>query len=204
MSAIDLARLQAALRPLSAPPQGRGWNHASMRELLGDGPRRAAAVLVGLRGEQDPQLLLTRRTEHLSRHAGQVAFPGGRADDGDADIVATALRECEEEIGLGAEWVTPLGFLDRFETVSGFCVTPVVARIADRAPPPRIDAGEVAAVFEVPMSFLLDPGNRRHYVMHWQGHRRQMVEFHYQGHRIWGATAAMLTHFLDRLEALPT
>jgi 8-oxo-dGTP pyrophosphatase MutT (NUDIX family) len=188
-----------ALRPLSQPPTAPGWNHAQMSELLGNAPRRPAAVLIGLRGEADPHVVFTVRTDHLSSHAGQVAFPGGRTDPADGDALTTALRESEEEIGLDRTLVTPLGYLDCFETVSGFCITPVVARVADQArfrPAPD----EVAEVFEVPLTFFLEPGNTRRYVMDYRGHRREMVEFQHDGHRIWGATAAMLQNLLQRME----
>lgn len=193
-----LTELGSALLPLSSPPTGAGWNHKDMTELLGNVPRRPAAVLVGLREGVQPRLVLTVRTDHLQDHAGQVAFPGGRTDPDDADAVATALRESEEEIGLARKLVTPLGFLDRFETVSGYCITPVVARIDPEArlyPAPA----EVAEVFEVPLSFFLDPANLRRYTMEFRGHRRDMVEFVHGGHRIWGATAAMVFNLLQRL-----
>lgn len=193
-----LASLPDALRPLSDPPAGPGWNHAQMAELLGDAPRRPAAVLIGLREGRQPRLVLTVRTAHLQSHAGQVAFPGGRRDPEDADALATALRESEEEIGLARAEVTPLGFLDCFETISGYCVTPVVARVAETAalyPTPA----EVAEVFEVPFAFFLEPANLRRYVMEYRGHRRPMVEFLHGGHRIWGATAAMLLNLLERI-----
>ncbi len=188
-----------ALLPLSAPPTGPGWNHADMSDLLGQGARRSAAVLVGIREGVQPRLVLTVRTDHLAAHAGQVAFPGGRSEPEDHDALATALRESEEEIGLDRNLVTPLGYLDRFETISGFCVTPVVARIASHArlyPAPE----EVAEVFEVPLAFLLDPANLRRYTMEFRGHQRPMVEFVHAGHRIWGATAAMLCNLLQRME----
>ncbi len=190
--------LAQALRPLSAPPMGPGWNHADMSELLGDHERRPAAVLLGIREGVQPRLVLTVRTDHLQSHAGQVAFPGGRSEPEDHDALATALRESEEEIGLDPRLVTPLGFLDRFETISGFCITPVVAKIAAEArlyPAPD----EVAEVFEVPLAFLLDPANLRHYSMEFRGHQRPMVEFVHAGHRIWGATAAMLCNLLQRM-----
>ncbi|TCI10589.1 CoA pyrophosphatase [Dyella soli] len=193
-----LSELRAALLPLSSPPTGKGWNHLDMAELLGHAPRRPAAVLVGLREGVQPRLVLTVRTDHLQDHAGQVAFPGGRTDPEDADAIATALRESEEEIGLARALVTPLGFLDRFETISGYCITPVVACIDPDArlyPAP----GEVAEVFEVPLSFFLDPANLRRYTMEFRGHRRDMVEFVHGGHRIWGATAAMLFNLLQRM-----
>lgn len=187
-----------ALRPLSTPPTGPGWNHADMTELLGSSGRQPAAVLVGFREGVQPRLVLTVRTDHLQAHAGQVAFPGGRSEPGDDDALATALRESEEEIGLDRKLVTPLGYLDRFETISGYCITPVVAQIAAEAwlyPAPD----EVAEVFEVPLAFLLEPANLRRYVMEFRGHRRPMVEFVHGGHRIWGATAAMLYNLLERM-----
>lgn len=190
--------LVSALRPLSAPPTGPGWNHADMSRLLGSSQRLPAAVLVGFREGVQPRLVLTVRTDNLQAHAGQVAFPGGRSDPDDGDALATALRESEEEIGLDRTLVTPLGYLDRFETISGFCITPVVAKIAAEAqlyPAPD----EVAEVFEVPLAFLLEPANLRRYTMEFRGHQRPMVEFIHGGHRIWGATAAMLYNLLQRM-----
>ena len=187
-----------ALLPLSAPPTGPGWNHADMSRLLDSSRRLPAAVLVGFREGVQPRLVLTVRTDSLQAHAGQVAFPGGRSDPDDGDALATALRESEEEIGLDRTLVTPLGYLDRFETISGFCVTPVVAKIAAGAqlyPAPD----EVAEVFEVPLAFLLEPANLRRYTMEFRGHQRPMVEFIHGGHRIWGATAAMLYNLLQRM-----
>ncbi|MEO9090183.1 MAG: CoA pyrophosphatase [Rhodanobacter sp.] len=191
--------LVRALRPLSAPPLGPGWNHASMRELLGDDVRLPAAVLIGIREGVQPRLVFTVRDGRLQAHAGQVAFPGGRSDPDDDGAVATALRESEEEIGLDRSLVTPLGFLDCFETTSGYCVTPVVAKIAAHAqlyPAPA----EVAEVFEVPLAFLLDPANLRRYTMEFRGLERPMVEFVHTGHRIWGATAEMLCNLLQRMD----
>ncbi len=191
--------LLAALWPLSAPPTGPGWNHADMTELLGNSRRQPAAVLLGLREGVQPRLVLTVRTDHLHAHAGQVAFPGGRTDPADGgDALTTALRESEEEIGLDRALVTPLGYLDCFETISGFCITPVVARIATEAqlyPAPN----EVAEVFEVPLAFFMEPANLRRYTMEFRGHQRPMVEFVHGGHRIWGATAAMLFNLLQRM-----
>jgi 8-oxo-dGTP pyrophosphatase MutT (NUDIX family) len=190
--------LMGALLPLSKPPTAPGWNHAEMTELLGNSKRAPAAVLVGFREGVQPRLVLTVRTDQLQMHAGQVAFPGGRSDPADGDALTTALRESEEEIGLDRTLVTPLGYLDCFETISGFCITPVVAKIAAEAqlyPAPD----EVAEVFEVPLAFLLEPANLRRYTMEFRGHQRAMVEFVHGGHRIWGATAAMLFNLLQRM-----
>lgn len=196
-----LQPVAAAVLPLDEPPQGPGWNHREMAELIGDAPRRPAAVLVGWREGVQPRLVLTVRNDSLQAHAGQVAFPGGRTDPEDADAVATALRESEEEVGLDRRLVTPIGYLDSFDTISGYRITPVVARIAPEAslyPAPE----EVAEVFEVPLGFFLDPANLRRYTIDFRGHRREMVEFVHGGHRIWGATAAMLVNLLQRMGRL--
>ncbi len=196
-----LERLPRALHPLARPPQGPGWNHAELHDLLPPGqPLRPAAVLVALvERAGGPQVLLTRRTEALRHHAGQIAFPGGRIEADDADPVAAALREAQEEVGLGAALSSPLGYLDPFVTITGFHVFPVVASVAGGFVPVP-DPGEVAEAFEVPLGFLLDPGNVHTLDVDFQGRRRQVLEFRYGGHRIWGATAAMLVNFRHRLE----
>ena len=187
-----------ALHPLDAPPKAPGWNHDCMVELIGDGPRADAAVLMAIRDTPDPRVVFTLRCDDLARHAGQVSFPGGRVDDRDADVVATALRESREEIALAPAAAEPLGYLDRLETVSGFCVTPVVARLArDTALAPQ--PGEVAQVFEVPLRFLLDPGNLRQVEYRSRGQRRKVHEYVGVEPRIWGATAAMLVNLLRRM-----
>jgi 8-oxo-dGTP pyrophosphatase MutT (NUDIX family) len=193
-----LARLRGALLPLEAPPGPRGWNHEDMAELIGNTPRRPAAVLIGIRDDREQRVVLTVRTDTLQQHAGQVAFPGGRVEPDDANVVATALRESEEEIGLDAGMVTPLGFLEAFETISGYSVTPVVAWIAANAVL-KPDPGEVAEVFEVPFAFFLEPANLRRYTMDFRGHPREMVEFLHAGYRIWGVTAAILYNLLKRM-----
>lgn len=199
-----LERLPRALHPLARPPEGPGWNHAELHDLLPPGqPLRPAAVLVALvERAGGPQVLLTRRTEALRHHAGQIAFPGGRIEADDADPVAAALREAREEVGLGAALSSPLGYLDPFVTITGFHVFPVVASVAGGFVPVP-DPGEVAEAFEVPLAFLLDPGNVHSLEVDFQGRRRHVLEFRYGGHRIWGATAAMLVNFRHRLEQVP-
>jgi len=191
--------LATALRPLSTPPANPAWNHAEVAELIGSAPRRTAAVLLGIREGVQPRLVFTVRNGQLQAHAGQVAFPGGGSEPVDGgSAVATALRESQEEIGLDPALVTPLGYLDRLETISGYCVTPVVGRIAAQAqlyPAPE----EVAEVFEVPMAFFLDAHNLRRYTMEFRGKQRPMVEFVHGGHRIWGATAAIVVNLLHRM-----
>ena len=195
-------RLSRALHPPSSPPGGPGWNHADIAELLPEGgdALRAAAVLVGLvdRGEGE-QVLLTRRTEGLRHHAGQISFPGGRIEAADADPVAAALREAGEEIGLLPSQAHVLGYLDSFTTITAFHVYPVVAQIAADFVPRR-DPSEVDEVFEVPLSFLLDPRNARRVDLEFRGARRSVLEFRFNDWRVWGATAAMLVNLRERLE----
>jgi len=197
-----LARLRAALHPLERPPDGPGWNREELREWLGDETPVPveAAVLVGLvMRDGGPQVLLTRRTDDLRHHAGQVSFPGGRIEPHDGGPAAAALREAEEEVGLSAAHVTPLGYLDPLLTITGFRVTPVVGCIAPDYQA-RPDPGEVAEVFEVPLSHLLDPANLVRQNLEYRGRLRQVLEFRYPAQRIWGATAMMLLNLRERLQ----
>jgi len=201
VSEAELQRIASVLRPLDAPPGPPGWNHADLVDVLGAGPRAPAAVLVGLVPHAEGvHVLLTRRTEHLRLHAGQVSFPGGRIEASDVDVIAAALRETAEETGIAPDRLQPLGYLDCFETISGFCVTPVVARLAPGyALEP--DPNEVAEVFEVPLAFLLDATRLQLRHIDWRGRQREVYEYDYEGRRIWGATAAMLVNLKQRLEA---
>lgn len=158
-----------------------------------------AAVLVPLveRGSR-VNVILTRRAAGLRRHGGQVAFPGGRVDPGDASIAAAALREAWEEIGLEPDQVELIGRLDPHETVTHFSVTPFVGRVQGPFRP-RPDPAEVAEVFEVPLDFLLDPGNLHIHRRQWQGTWRRYYAIPYGPHYIWGATARMLKALADRL-----
>ncbi|BCA58760.1 CoA pyrophosphatase [Sphingomonas sp. HMP6] len=161
-------------------------------------PLAQAAVLVAVTDRTEPGVILTRRTDTLSRHAGQVAFPGGRIDPGDASPSAAALREAEEEIDLPRDRVTLVGEADRYRTITGFEVTPVIGVV----PPDLIftpAAAEVAQVFEVPLGFLLDSGNHVEASLEWQGRNRHYYEILWDEHRIWGATAAMIVNLSRRL-----
>lgn len=158
-----------------------------------------ASVLIPVIGrEQEPTILLTRRSADLPHHAGQVSFPGGRVESGDRDAVETALRETEEEIGLDRVHVDVIGQLDTYITRTGFVVTPVVGLVS----PPfeiRPDPVEVAAVFEVPLSFVLDRSNHQRHSREWQNRIRHFYVFPHPEHYIWGATAGMLVNLADLL-----
>lgn len=158
-----------------------------------------AAVLVAVVDRAEPGVILTLRPETMRKHPGQVSFPGGRIDPGDADAVAAALREAEEEIGLPPREVQVIGIADRYRTVTGFEVTPVVGIV-----PPGLDLtphpGEVAAMFEAPLHYLLDPAHQKVRNAMWRGKNRSYYEIEWQGRRIWGATAAMIVNLSRRLE----
>jgi len=176
-------------------------------EFPGDGMRWgnraavAAAVLVPLvMRDAGLHVLLTRRTEHLRDHAGQISFPGGRSEPEDSDAADTALREAEEEVGLPRSQVEVLGRLPDYITVTGFIVTPVVALVQ---PPLQLvlDSFEVAEAFEVPLEFLMTPAHHRRHVFSFEGGERQFLSMPWHGvgadgqpreYFIWGATAAML------------
>jgi len=159
---------------------------------------REAAVLVPLidRGAE-LQVLLTQRTHELPTHAGQIAFPGGKIDDDDAGAVAAALRETHEETGIAPDFVDVLGFLDGYRTGTQFRITPVVAIVEPGftlVPEP----GEVADIFEVPLSFLMDRSNHMTHSMVWRGKQRFYYAMPYGEHYIWGATAGILRNLFER------
>lgn len=143
-------------------------------------------------------VLFTQRTAHLSDHAGQVSFPGGRCEAQDESVVATALRETEEEIGLARSGIEVLGRLPEYRTGTGFSVSPVVGLV--RTPfDLRLDSFEVAEVFETPLEFLLDPANHQRHSIEIGGTQRQYFAMPYQGFFIWGATAGMLVSLYRHL-----
>ena len=163
-----------------------------------------AAVLVPIvaRPNAEPTVLLTRRSDALRAHAGQVSFPGGRAEPDDDGPVATALREAHEEVGLEPASVTVLGLLDGYRTGTRFLVTPVVGLV--RQPfTPRSDPGEVAETFEVPLAFFLDGSNHAIESRPWNRARRYYYAFRWDGRLIWGATAGMLVHLARRMRGEP-
>jgi 8-oxo-dGTP pyrophosphatase MutT (NUDIX family) len=186
-------RLRAALlRPIDhVPIEGDEYDRAG-------GIYAPAAVLVAVTDRAEPGVLLTLRQPHLKRHAGQIAFPGGRVDPGDPDMVAAALREAEEEIGLDPARVEIAGTSDVYRVGTGFAVTPVVAVVPPDLPLAPHEA-EVAAVFETPLAFLLAPGNHVLKSVAWEGRERRFHEIQWEDRRIWGATAGMIVNLAARL-----
>jgi 8-oxo-dGTP pyrophosphatase MutT (NUDIX family) len=163
-----------------------------------------ASVLVPIVLREQPMVLLTERTTHLSTHSGQIAFPGGRRDPTDTDATHTALREAHEEIGLESSWVEVLGRLDPYTSGTGFIVTPVIALVQPEAPL-ALNAYEVADAFEVPLAFLMNPAHHRRHAVQFQGVQREWFSMPYMdGHQerfIWGVTAGILRNFYRFLAA---
>jgi 8-oxo-dGTP pyrophosphatase MutT (NUDIX family) len=164
-----------------------------------DGDPTPAAVLVAVVERREPTVILTERPETMRKHPGQISFPGGRIDPGDSDAVAAALREAEEEIALPPAAVNVVGTADRYRTITGFEVIPVVGVV-----PPGLDLrpqpGEVADMFEAPLHYLLDPARQLIRTVEWRGQERSYYEILWEGRRIWGATAAMIVNLSRRLE----
>lgn len=205
-SAISAAELQRRLADTAAPadpldvtmpPNVRFWP-AGLRERI-SGTLRPAGVLIPVIDRTETlSVLLTQRAAELTQHAGQVSFPGGRMEHGDADIVATALRETREEIGIGEEQVSVIGFLPPMPTITGFAVTSVIG-IVPGGVELELDTTEVEYTFEVPLPFLLDPRNHRLVERDFKGRKVPQIEFHYAGERIWGATAYMMHRFIKTI-----
>ncbi|MBT8442821.1 MAG: CoA pyrophosphatase [Gammaproteobacteria bacterium] len=178
------------------PPGSQLWPEEVRERLAGSLIPAGVLVPVIERPGQAATLLLTERSAELKHHAGQISFPGGRMEADDADIVATALRETHEEVGIHADQVVILGYLAPMPTISGYAITPVIGQV-DAGAELVLDRAEVASTFEVPVEWLLDPANRRLGERFVRGRSMRLVEFHYAGHRIWGATAFILLQFLE-------
>ena len=158
---------------------------------------RPAAVLIAVTDRSEPGVILTHRPPDMRAHPGQVAFPGGKLDPGE-DAVEAALREAREELAIAAANVQVIGASDRFVTGSGYDVTPVLGLVPPDLPIAPNPA-EVAGWFEAPLGYLLDPANHAHKETEWLGRFRPYIEIEWQGHRIWGVTAAILANLARRL-----
>lgn len=200
----------ALAQRFQSPPR---WQPEVVKEIrfTDRAPAQAAVLIPIVMHGTDPDslaVLLTERTAHLSTHSGQIAFPGGRVDECDADAPAAALREAFEEVGLEYRFVEVLGTLPVYITGTAFRVTPVVALVQPGFTL-RPNAFEVADVFEVPLAFLMNPANHRRHAFEWEGTRREWFSMPYQEtldeqvreRFIWGATAGMLRNFYRFLAA---
>ena len=160
---------------------------------------KPAAILLPIIEREEPSILLTKRSDDMPTHAGQISFPGGRVHAGDASLVETALRELEEETGIGREFVTVAGFLDPYETVnSGFMILPVVGFVREGFTL-HVNANEVAEIFEAPLEYLCDPKNRSRMSVERQGVMREFHTIPFAGHTIWGATAEIIVNLSGRV-----
>jgi 8-oxo-dGTP pyrophosphatase MutT (NUDIX family) len=208
LPAVDRAVLQpeALERRFRTPPE---WQPEIRQEPLWvERPPVPASVLIPVVVHERPTILLTQRTTHLSSHSGQIAFPGGKQDAADADLVATALREAQEEVGLDPARVQVIGRLPEYRTGSGFIITPVVSLVRpgfELVPNPF----EVEEAFEVPLDFLMDPANHRRHAVMAGGMQREWLSMPYRGEGaserfIWGATAGILRNLYRFLQATTT
>jgi 8-oxo-dGTP pyrophosphatase MutT (NUDIX family) len=166
----------------------------------GSKANKPAAVLIPVVERPEPTVLLTLRTPDLSTHSGQIAFPGGRIDPQDESPLAAALREAEEEIGLDRSLIDPIGYLDLYLTFSGYRILPLLARVEPdfRLTP---NPGEVADVFEVPLEFLMQPGNHQRHSREWNGILRHYYAMPFGDRYIWGVTAGILRNLYERVYA---
>ena len=191
--------IEALRRSLDGPADTalRGdWDFTTGSEAPRD--LTPAAVLIPIILHAEPTVLLTRRTDTLRRHPGQVAFPGGRVDPEDDGPVAAALREAHEEVALHPDHVEVLGITDSYETGTGYRIVPVVGLLPPDLPLVPAEA-EVAALFEVPLAHLLDAANHRLEQAEWQGRLRSYYQIDWETHRIWGATAGIIVNLARRM-----
>lgn len=197
-------RLRAALAEGMARDVALRAGDGSMRGDIAPPPPTPAAVLIAITDRAEPGVILTQRPDTMRKHPGQVAFPGGRVDPGE-DAVAAALREAEEEVALDPARVEVIGTADPYLTITNFRIVPVLGVIPPDLPLVPSEA-EVAAVFEVPLAWLLAPTTHQVGTMEFRGANRHFVEMHWPDptgtRRIWGATAAMIVNLSRRLEGL--
>ncbi len=174
--------------------------HARVAADPGDGPPliAAAVLLPVVCAGHEPSLLLTRRTDTVETHKGQIAFPGGMVDETDRDRVHTAVREAEEELGIPPGAVETIGMLDDLSTPTGFTITPVVGLLRT-LPALRLSQAEVAEAFTVPLSFFADPANAERELRVFRGVTREVWTYRYEGRVIWGATGTIIHRFMDTL-----
>ena len=184
--------------PHMTPARGDHDADPVMKKIAEVRPIRPAAVLVPIVDHPEPTVLLTQRAQHLPDHAGQVSFPGGKIEAGDESPLASALREAEEEIGLGGDLIEPLGYLDLYMTTLGYRIVPAVARVKPGFKL-KLNAKEVDAAFEVPLAFLMDQANVARHSRDWQGMTRHYYAITFGERYIWGVTAGILRNLHERI-----
>ncbi|MCD0420166.1 CoA pyrophosphatase [Rhodopseudomonas sp. BR0M22] len=180
------------------PATGDAGNDQMLRTIAQERPIRPAAVLIPVVEHAEPTVLLTMRAAHLNDHAGQIAFPGGKIDATDNSPLDAALREAEEEIGLDRSYVEPIGYLDVYGTAFGFRILPTVARVRPGFAL-TINKSEVDDAFEVPLAFLMDPGNHQLHSKEFRGVQRSYYAMPFAERYIWGATAGILRALYERV-----
>jgi 8-oxo-dGTP pyrophosphatase MutT (NUDIX family) len=180
------------------PQSGDQGTNRMLEIIAREQPIRPAAVLIPVVDHPQPTVLLTQRSAHLNDHAGQISFPGGKIDAADASPLDAALREAEEEIGLGREFVDPIGYLDLYGTGFGFRILPTVARVRPGFKL-RINHSEVDDAFEVPLAFLMDPANHQVHSKEFRGMERSYYAMPFEERYIWGATAGILRVLYERI-----
>lgn len=181
------------------PPGSESWPAGMREQLAADMTPAGVLIPVMERDASDLSVLLTQRAADLKHHAGQVSFPGGRMEEHDEDIAAAALRETFEEVGIAQHDVSVIGYLDPMPTITGYAVTPVVGLVKGGIEL-RLDRTEVEYAFEVPLKFLLDQRNQLMVEREVDGRSALMVEYHYAGQRIWGATAFIILQLIKILK----
>ena len=184
--------------PNIVPASGDPGTDKMLEIVAREQPVRPAAVLIAVVDHPEPTILLTQRSAHLNDHAGQIAFPGGRIDPGDASPVAAAMREANEEIGLKATLIEPIGYLDLYLTFSGFRILPTVARVKPDFSL-HLNPSEVVETFEVPLSFLMTPANHQRRTRDWKGIARDYYAIPFGDRYIWGITAGILRNLYERV-----
>ncbi len=188
----------ALLNPDIIPTSGDSGTDRMLEIIAREQPIRPAAVLIPVVDHPEPTVLLTQRSPHLSSHAGQIAFPGGKIDVTDATPLDAALREAEEEVGLSRSFVDPIGYLDVYGTAFGFRILPTLARVRPGFTL-EINKGEVDDAFEVPLSFLMNPANHQLHAKEFRGMERTYYAMPFAERYIWGATAGILRLLYERI-----
>ena len=184
--------------PESLPLRGDHDADPVVKAMAAVRPVKPAAVLIAVIERDEPMVLLTQRTAHLKQHAGQIAFPGGKIDATDATPLAAALREADEEVGLAASAVEPIGYLDVYMTTLGYRIVPVVARVRPGFTL-TLNPGEVEDAFEVPLSFMMEVANHQTHSREWQGMMRSYYAIPFGERYIWGVTAGIFRNLQQRV-----